>query len=212
MDIALTENTPVQNQGKVADQSLKNEQTQKPKKRKKKHHGIYARNVISRKIPIPFNQIGNNLNIILLKHVKLSVEGKCNKEGFIKHNSVRLVSISAGILEGENVIYNVSFECLICHPVENMHIKCKVTNITKAGIKCIYGDVENDSPIINYIARDHNYNNKLFNETKIDDVINTRVIGIRFELNDDKIYVISEIIQSRNRQKQKQNIIIKNKF
>tara|TARA_Y100000389_G_scaffold202854_1_gene249490 strand:- start:1357 stop:1965 length:609 start_codon:yes stop_codon:yes gene_type:complete len=202
MDIQLTDET------EQIEQKAKKEQT-RPKKRKKKHHGIYSRNLISRKIPVAFNLIGNNLNTILLKHVKKDVEGKCNKEGFIKNNSVRLVSISAGILEGENVIYHVSFECLICHPVENQHIKCKIVNITKAGIKCIYGDTEDESPIINYIARDHNYNNKLFNESKIGDVINTRVIGIRFELNDKKVYIISEIIQSRNRQKP--NIVIKNK-
>lgn len=201
MDIQLTDET------EKIEQPAKTEQTE-TKKRKKKHHGIYSRNLISRKIPVPFNLIGNNLNTILLKHVKKDVEGKCNKEGFIKNNSVRLVSISAGILEGENVIYHVSFECLICHPVENQHIKCKIVNITKAGIKCIYGDTEDESPIINYIARDHNYNNKLFNEAKIGDLINTRVIGIRFELNDKKVYIISEIIQSRNRQKS--NIVIKN--
>ena len=38
----------------------------------------------------------------------------------------------AGTLESENVVYDVSFECLICHPVENQHIKCKIINITKA--------------------------------------------------------------------------------
>lgn len=205
MDIALNEE-PEQTQ---VEQVQNTEEVEKPRKRKKKHYGIYARNVISRKVYIPFNLIGNNLNLILLKHLKREVEGKCNKEGFIKKNSIRLVSISAGTLESENVVYDVSFECLICHPVENQHIKCKIINITKAGIKSIYGDTEDESPIINYIARDHNYNNKLFNEVKIGDVINTRVIGTRFELNDKKVYIISEIIQSRNRQKS--NIIIKNK-
>ena len=131
------------------------------------------------------------------------VEGKCNKEGYIKTDSVRVISISSGILEKEFVVYDVSFECLICNPVENMRIRCKVVNITKAGIRAIYGDEEDKSPLINYIARDHNYNNKTFNECAVGDVIETRTIGIRYELNDKKIHVISEIIKQRAKRQAK---------
>ena len=172
-------------------------------KRRKKRVGIYVRNVIERRVRLPFSKIGSNLNISVLKKIKEMVEGKCNKEGYIKTDSVRVISISSGILEKEFVVYDVSFECLICNPVENMRIRCKVVNITKAGIRAIYGDEEDKSPLINYIARDHNYNNKTFNECAVGDVIETRTIGIRYELNDKKIHVISEIIKQRAKRQAK---------
>lgn len=172
-------------------------------KRIKKRVGIYVRNVIERRVRLPFSKIGSNLNISVLKTIKEMVEGKCNKEGYIKTDSVRVISISSGILEKEFVVYDVSFECLICNPVENMRIRCKVVNITKAGIRAIYGDEEDKSPLINYIARDHNYNNKTFNECAVGDIIETRTIGIRYELNDKKIHVISEIIKQRAKRQAK---------
>ena len=43
--------------------------------------------------------------------------------------------------------FSVSFECLICHPVEGMQIKCKIDNVTKAGIRAsYYNNIE--SPLI----------------------------------------------------------------
>ena len=183
----------------MATNTLPEIKTKPETKRRKKRVGIYLRNVIERRVRLPFSEIGSNLNINILKKIKGMVEGKCNKEGYIKTDSVRIVSISSGVLEKEFVVYSVSFECLVCNPVENMRIRCKVVNITKAGIRAIYGDNEDKSPLINYIARDHNYNNKTFNECKVDDVIETRVIGIRYELNDNKIHVISEIIKQRSK-------------
>ena len=49
-----------------------------------------------------------------------------------------------------------------------MIINCNVKNITKAGIRAEV-DSEGQSPIVIFIARDHHYNNKQFNELKEDE-------------------------------------------
>ena len=180
----------------------------KPKQKnvKRKVNPIFKKAILSRKICIGFNLIGSNLleNIELI--LKNNYAGRCNKEGFIEYDSIELINHSAGIMNGSNVYYDVSFKCLICNPVEGTKINCKILNITKAGIRAIYGDDEEKSPIIIFISRDHNYNNKQFNNSKVNDVINTRVIGSRFELNDKKIYIISELINNK-----KTRLIIDNK-
>lgn len=84
------------------------------------------------------------------------------------------------------------FECLICRPVEGQIIECIVKNITKAGIRAIY-ESEEESPIIIFIARDHHYNNDYFTNIKENDKILVKVIGIRFELGDENISVLSEV-------------------
>ena len=50
------------------------------------------------------------------------------------------------------------------------------------------------SPVVIFVARDHNYNSQLFTDTKVNDEIMVRVIGQRYELNDAYISIIAEIV------------------
>ena len=78
-------------------------------------------------------------------------------------------------------------------------------NITKAGIRAETD--EQSSPVVVFIARDHHHNNETFSEIKVDDSINMRVIGIRYELNDKYISVIGEYVETK-KLKKKPNIKI----
>ena len=153
---------------------------------KKKSKSIYSKNMLSRKIVLPFTSVGSNLNEILKEKLEEDLYNKCCKEGYIKTDSIRIVSYSSGIIQENNVNFDVLFECLICHPIEGQIIKCKVENITRAGIRAIYFK-ETKSPITIFIARDHHYDNKYFSTIKEEDVILIKVIGIRYELNDETI-------------------------
>ena len=112
-------------------------------------------------------------------------------------NSIRLVSYSSGLIIEDNICYDTVFECLVCCPVEGMNInKCVVKNITKAGIRAEI-NTDNETPIIIFIARDHHYNKQYFSSINVEDLINVKVIGIRFELNDKSISVIGNLIDNR---------------
>ena len=87
---------------------------------------------------------------------------------------------------------------MICHPIEGQIIKCKVENITRAGIRAIYFK-ETKSPITIFIARDHHYDSKYFSTIKEEDIILIKVIGIRYELNDETISVLGELKQQKQR-------------
>jgi DNA-directed RNA polymerase subunit E'/Rpb7 len=152
--------------------------------------GIYMQNILSRKIILPFVSLGNNIKELLSQKISSLYEGKCIKEGFIKKRSCSIVSYSAGIIKNKNVIFSVIFECLICRPSEGMKFKVNVKNITKAGIRAEYKE---DSPIVVFIARDHIFKNKNINNIKIGDMIYIKVIGIRYELNDEFISIIADL-------------------
>lgn len=170
--------------------------------RKKAISTIYFKNVLVREISIPINKIGSNLKNILKNTLANKLEGRCSKEGYIKSGSIEILTYSTGILEGGFVNFNVSFECLVCNPVEGMIIKCKVNNVTKAGIRAsYYNNIE--SPITVFIARDHYFNQSTFVKIKEDDIISTKVIGIRYELNDTNIYIISELVKIAKQKQQK---------
>jgi len=152
--------------------------------------GIYMQNILTRKIVLPFVVLGGNIKELLSQKVSEMYEGKCIKEGFIKKKSCNIVSYSAGILKNNNVVFDVLFECLVCKPSEGMKFKVTVKNITKAGIRAEY---KQDSPIVVFISRDHAYKNKNLNSINVEDTIYIRVIGIRYELNDEFISIIADI-------------------
>ena len=167
-----------------------------------KKTSIYSKNLIHRRIALPINLIGSNLINIIQKKLSTSIEGKCSKEGYVKNGSIQVVSYSSGVLKENNVLFDVSFECLICRPVEGMRILCKIDNVTKAGIRASYYN-HSESPVTIFLARDHYASNPLFSKLAEGDIINVKVVGTRFELNDKNIYVIAELLRKIKEKKKK---------
>ena len=169
--------------------------SKKAKHKNKKGVGIYMKNVITRKIHLPFTSIGENIKENIEEFLRLQIEGKCIDEGYIRPNSIKIVSYSAGVIIGNNVIFNILFECLVCRPVEGMRFRALVKNVTKAGIRAEINETK--SPVVVFIARDHHYKSKEFALLKEGDDVNVRVIGIRYELNDEYISIIGELVAKK---------------
>jgi DNA-directed RNA polymerase subunit E'/Rpb7 len=79
--------------------------TQAPSSKKatyknKKGVGIYMKNVITRKIHLPFTSIGENIKENIEEFLRLQIAGKCIDEGYIRPNSIKIVSYSAGVIIG----------------------------------------------------------------------------------------------------------------
>ena len=175
-----------------------------------KKSSIYSKNLIHRRISLPIHLIGSNLINIIQTKLSKKYEGKCSKEGYIKNGSIQIVTYSSGILKDDFIVFDVSFECLICRPVEGMRILCKIDNVTKAGIRASYYN-QVESPITVFLARDHYANNPLFLKLIEGDFINIKVIGTRFELNDKNIYIIAELLRKiKSKKKKKKNKTQKN--
>ena len=167
----------------------------KPKFNKPKYIGIYSTALITRSIPVNIINVGNNIKQTLEKVIALQIEGKCVVDGFVKPNSTKILTYSSGLVNGPDIIFEVTFECLVCSPVEGMHIKCVAKNITKAGIRAETN--ETPSPVVIFIARDHHYAQSYFASIKENDEIKVAVIGQRFELNDKYISIIAKLIEPK---------------
>jgi DNA-directed RNA polymerase subunit E'/Rpb7 len=168
------------------------------KKRKDgKDWSIYSRCLLTRKIVLSINVIGKNLDEVIEEYINNNFEGKCVVEGYIKPKSSKIIRYSSGTIErGNNVIFEVVFECDVCFPVEGMNIQCVAKNIVKAGIRA-ESATEVPSPVVVFVAKDHHYNSQQFAEIKEGDKINVRVIGQRFELNDKYVSIIGELIKEK---------------
>ncbi len=181
------------------------------KKTNKRFDNLFTKNILQRDVRLNFSIIGQNIKDNLELILKRDLEGICSKEGYIKRNTIEVVSYSSGMVESNYVSFKVVFSCQICNPVEGMKIKCKTTNITKAGIRAIYGN-DSISPIVIFIARDHQLNNnKYYSSVKINESIYVKVIGIRFELNDSVISVLGELVVPKKSSQKSQSIKRKKK-
>lgn len=172
----------------------------------KKSRGIWMKNVLTRRILLPFHSVGSNIRENIQAKIEENLYNKCSKEGYIKNKSIKILSYSSGLVEANNVSFEVMFECDICHPVEGQIIKCQAKNITRAGIRAVYTR-ETSSPITIFIARDHHYNNESFLKVKENEDITIRVIGIRYELNDETIAVLGELKNKVEQKKTKVTIL-----
>lgn len=156
---------------------------------------IYTKQIIHEKVILKYSNVNNNIENTILENIKTKIEGKCIVHGYVKKNSIKILDYSCGELFSDSIIFNVIIECLISFPFESMILECKVVSVTKVGLKCKLIEDNDESPYLIFVARDHNYNNTKFSSVVIDDILNVRIIGSRFELNDSFISIIAELIE-----------------
>lgn len=171
--------------------------------RQKEIKTVYSLSQITKKIALPINAIGRNLQQTIEETISAMIEGKCIVEGYVKPHSVRVITYSSGLIKGTEVVFDVVFECEVCFPVAGMLFNCIAKNITKAGIRAESAD-EIPSPFVLFVARDHYYASDYFNSIEENEKFTARVIAQRFELNDKYVSIIAEIVPPKKKEYQGQ--------
>ena len=161
---------------------------------------VYSRAIIARSVPIDVLHVGSDIAEVIRDKVATEIEGKCVVEGFVRPGSVKVETYSAGLLEGQTVVYQVGIACDVCAPVEGEQISCVARNVTKAGVRAEI-DVT-PSPVTVFLARDHHLRSKAFSTISPNDRITVSVIGQRFELNDPYVSVIASLVENERDRKQ----------
>jgi hypothetical protein len=148
---------------------------------------IYVKSLLSRQITVPMRNVGGDLRV-LFERILSSLGGMCTVEGYVKRNSINVVTFSCGTLRSANMVTTVEFTCLIAHPCVDQIIACKVDTNTTAGLKCSVNAVE--SPYVVFVPRDHHHSKGLA-VYKEGDLITVKISGHRYETNDKFISVIA---------------------
>lgn len=167
---------------------------------------IYVRSLLTIQVTLDVTEIEYNLRENILVKLKLLVANKCIEEGYVSPINIHICEISFGRMNHtSSIVYHVVYECNICHPVEGMQFIVKVKTITKAGIHAHYMDSDGHIPVTVFIARDYIDNDDSdgkitqFPSIKENDNILVKIIGIRYELNDDNICAIASILQVQSK-------------
>ena len=154
----------------------------------------YISSILNMKIVLPIVEVGKNIKQNLERMIVSKTEGKCIVEGFIRPQSVHILTYSSGKVVSGLVEYQVTFECMVCNPVDGMLVEAICKTITKAGIHTEVIDKNGNVPITVFIARDHHINNHKFEKVVDNTKLLVSVIGIRFELNDSNICAIGKLV------------------
>jgi DNA-directed RNA polymerase subunit E'/Rpb7 len=159
-----------------------------------KIYGVYLKSVLERKVCLDITEIGKNVKNNIEMKLEKSMGGKCVNEGYVKPKTVKVINYSSGNVNSSKIEFTVTFDAMICLPVEGMVIECVCKTITKAGIHAQVIDDNNNIPVTIFIARDHHHLDSRFSNVNIGDKMKSRVIGIRYELNDDFICAICRFV------------------
>jgi DNA-directed RNA polymerase subunit E'/Rpb7 len=143
------------------------------------------------------SDIRNNMKVLLKK----KLEKKCNKNGYIDE-IYRIIDYSDGYLIPENLngsaIYNISYHCKICIPIENTIIIGQTRVINQELIVAINGPIMCFIPKENIdtnIWSNYNYINKNTNQKlTLGDFIKIKIIDKRINQNDSQIKIIGYLL------------------
>lgn len=144
-------------------------------------------------LQIPFSDIDSHLDDLLLAQVKMDIEGRCTKDGYVLPNTIKLISKSMGEQKGEYVRFNTVFEYKVYLPAPGNKLKCIVR--TKNETMGISADIANmsPSPAKVFILRDTEENNPRFQELKKGDTFVAIVVGQRFEVRNETISIFGVV-------------------
>jgi DNA-directed RNA polymerase subunit E'/Rpb7 len=168
-----------------------------------KTNPLYIKNLLEIKIALLPMEIGENQTKTNLQHIiKSKLEGKCIREGYVKPGTINVRNYSSGLVKGERIEFTVIFECYTCSPAEGTVLsECVIKSVTKAGIHCNVLDEMNNVPVTVFIARDHSISDVAFQkitENELGKKVDVKVIGTRFELNDECVEVLGVLYHNRS--------------
>ena len=174
----------------------------KPRREDKEEEKIpiyepYLPSILSMKVTLPITEVGGNIKANLEKLIVSKTEGKCIVEGFVRPNSVNILTYSSGKVNAGYVEFQTTYECMVCYPVDGMRVRCICNTITKAGIHAEVREQKGPVsivPITMFIARDHHMQNDLFEKVVEGAKLIVSVSGVRFELNDATICAIGKLV------------------
>ena len=99
---------------------------------------IYKLTKLKENIHLSPKDINKNINEIVLNKLKNKIEGKCIKDGFIRKNSITILSRSLGNMNNSNfesgVHYAVVYSAEVCNLYNGQIIEAEVDNIDKSQV------------------------------------------------------------------------------
>jgi DNA-directed RNA polymerase subunit E'/Rpb7 len=157
--------------------------------------GLYIVSILKESLSVPFQLAGRNMEQYFKSYAEEHIEGRCWKEGWVRPKSAKVVSYTAGLLNGTSIDYSILYHVEVCYPYEQMEVECIVRQVNKVGIRATLREKHN--PMVLYITREHNTSLQM-ESFKSGQKIKVKVLGHRFEPGDPCIHVMAEMNMPEN--------------
>ena len=167
----------------------------------------YSTEIVTKRIAFKVSAIEASDQKTLAKLIETTVceqfEGRCISEGFVKPDSIKVITHSSGLIKSNHtIVYDVSFSCEVYVPIEGSLITCRAASVIRPGIRA-YSAHEKPSPFVAFVTKDLIFEDAKFDGIQKDDVFTAKVIAKRFEINDEHISIIAEFVDMQERKKEK---------
>jgi len=138
-----------------------------------------------------------DINDIIITKLKNKLEGKCIGDGFIKEESIEIISRSLGMMLNTDftgsIAYEVIYSANVCNPKEGQVLEVVVDTIDETNNVCYYID-EYTSPVEIYLFKQHYLENQEYSSIKKGDNILVKILETQIEFGQDKILATAEFI------------------
>lgn len=174
------------------------------------HASIFQKSMVSERVRIKPHELHKNFEEVILRKLRGSLEGKCNRNGYVKKNSIKLHKISNGVFEtgslNGDVTFTVIYHCDICNPAKGDIIPSVVINTNKFGVLSqsgtrIYtedGKASRFIPVIEIVIPRQVYRSDVdLDKVNVGDFLNVQILGTKFKLNGAKIRVTARGVSHR---------------
>ena len=149
------------------------------------------------------HQMNNDLYIHLKNNLKLKLEKKCVKYGFVV-KIYKITDYSDGEILPENydssAIFNITYSCRLCLPTQDTSIVCELEVLNKALLKAKNGPITCIIKTNQINLNNFNINNKgdiVYTKNnsvlKIGNHVIVKIIGVQFVVGDERIIIISSL-------------------
>ena len=134
-----------------------------------------------------------SIDEVLLNKLKLKLENKCSRHGFVIKDTIKLVSRSLGKSSSGrfvgDFIYHVQIQGNVLNPPDGQIIEGVVMRKNKMGIYINYEDA-----IRVIIPRDLHIGNEEFDKVNIGSKIRVEIKKSRFQVNDESILSVGTFV------------------
>ena len=154
----------------------------------------------------------NTFHDIIIHQLKKKYEEKCSKYGYIRKDSLTMVSRSVGEFIKQHfnssIMYHATCKAEVCNPAIGSKFECTVVNRNQFGLTCegIYDDIVVMRIMI------PNTTSRILNEVdivniKIGEEILVEVLGNKYLLQDKTIQIIARTLEKQQKKAIIQNVI-----
>jgi len=155
--------------------------------------------LLTTSINIESKNITGDINELLFRYLKKKYEGVCNKDGYVKKDSLEIVNRSVGEIKTINsisyVVYKITYKAIILSPVQGIQINITINSITKMGIigylKDKDEDTIEDSPFIVIVPKEY-FEDKSVDDYNINDTLDIIIEAARIKYLSKNIQVVAK--------------------